>query len=218
MVCKYDLVLFDLDGTLSDSAQGVQDSLEYALKAMGKPVPNLSDRSIYVGPPLLDTFRNYFKLSPEECDKGIALYKQYYETNGILKNYQYNGLEKLISTVRKNGGIAVVSTSKLEAFAYRVLEIIGLDNSFDAVCGSNLDGSRREKADIIRYAMEKVNITDSSHIVLIGDTVFDTIGAAETGCDFIGVTYGFGKKEQMAAKGCTKFSDTVDGLYNFLFE
>lgn len=218
MKCKYDIVLFDLDGTLSNSAQGVQDGIKAALKQMNKPVPDLSDTSLYIGPPLLSTFEGLCGLKGSEIETAMELYIKDYEENGKLKNYMYEGLDKLIDEIRKSGAKAVVATSKFEPFAYEVIKLIGLEGRFDAICGANRDGTRKEKAQVIRYAMKTLNSDDYSRAVLIGDTKFDAEGAKKTGCDFIGVTYGFGKKEQMAAMGANKFSETVQGLYKLLFQ
>ena len=156
MRCRYETVMFDLDGTLSDSAQGVRDGIETTLKRMDKPVPNLDDTSLYVGPPLITTFIKVCGLSSEEAIRAVEIYRQAYEESGKYKNTLYKGIDRLLSDLRQAGVKLCVATSKYEGFVQEVLELIGIPDAFDLICGSNLDGSRKEKADIIRYVAKKL--------------------------------------------------------------
>ena len=217
MRCRYETVMFDLDGTLSDSAQGVRDGIETTLKRTDKPVPNLDDTSLYVGPPLITTFIKVCGLSSEEAIRAVEIYRQAYEESGKYKNTLYKGIDRLLSDLRQAGVKLCVATSKYEGFVQEVLELIGIPDAFDLICGSNLDGSRKEKADIIRYVAKKLGCAVTKKMVLIGDTAFDALGAMETGCDFIGVTYGFGKTEQMRNLGVDKLADDAQGLRFYLF-
>ncbi|MGN0550264.1 MAG: HAD hydrolase-like protein [Acutalibacteraceae bacterium] len=217
MKCKYKVVFFDLDGTLSDSAAGVKQCIELALNEMNKPVPCLDDSSLYVGPPLLTTFKKLCGLCDEQALEAIELYRGFYESKGKYNNRLYDGMDRLLADIRKSGATICVATSKYEGFVPDVLEHIGIPDCFDMICGSNLDGSRKEKADVIRYACGKLGITPDFSCVLIGDSAFDALGAMEAGCDFIGVTYGFGKKEQLINLGADKLADTVDDIRRFIF-
>lgn len=219
MKSKYKIVLFDLDGTLSDSAQGVRICIEAALKRMNKPIPDLSDYSLYVGPPLLTTFRGLCGLSDDEAIKAIELYREEYEERGKYENYQYSGMRELILALKNSGAVTAVATSKYEPFARWVVDYIGLDGVFDAVCGSTLDGKRKEKVDIVRYAADTLGVEISKQtICLVGDTSFDTAGAVKAGCDFVGVSYGFGTVQQIENAGGEKIASSVAELYGFLFE
>ncbi|MCQ4021893.1 MULTISPECIES: HAD hydrolase-like protein [unclassified Ruminococcus] len=219
MKSKYKIVLFDLDGTLSNSAKGVQLGIEAALQKMNKPVPDLSDYSQYVGPPLLTTFQKLCGLTKEEAVAAVELYRDDYEQRGKYENYQYEGMRELLETLRGAGAVTAVATSKYEPFAKWVIEYIGLGGAFDAVCGSTLDGKRKEKADIVRYAADTLNVEISKQtICLVGDTMFDAAGAVQAGCDFVGVSYGFGTAEQIINAGGTRIAASVSELYNLLFE
>lgn len=219
MNSKYKIVLFDLDGTLSESAQGVRICIEAALQKLGKPIPDLSDYSLYVGPPLLTTFRGLCGLSDDEAVKAVELYREEYEQRGKYENYQYKGMRELILALRQGGAVTAVATSKYEPFARWVVDYIGLDGIFDAVCGSTLDGKRKEKADIVRYAADTLGVSISKQtICLVGDTSFDAAGAVQAGCDFVGVSYGFGTVDQMQKAGGEKIAASVAELYDFLFE
>ena len=217
MRCRYETVMFDLDGTLSDSAQGVRDGIETTLKRMDKPVPNLDDTSLYVGPPLITTFIKVCGLSSEEAIRAVEIYRQAYEESGKYKNTLYKGIDRLLSDLGQAGVKLCVATSKYEGFVQEVLELIGIPDAFDLICGSNLDGSRKGKADILRYVAKNDGCAVTTKMVLIGDTAFDALGAMETGCDFIGVTYGFGKTEQMRNLGVDKLADDAQGLRFYLF-
>lgn len=219
MKSKYKIVLFDLDGTLSDSAYGVKLGIEAALTKANKPIPDLSDYSQYVGPPLLTTFQKLCGLTYEEAIQGVNDYRDHYEERGKYENYLYDGMKELLLDLKKSGAVIVVATSKYEAFATWVVDYIGLGGVFDAICGSTLDGKRKEKADIVRYAAETIGAEISKdNICLVGDSMFDAAGAVSAGCDFVGVTYGFGTKEQIIGAGGEKLATSVKDLYNYLFE
>lgn len=219
MRSKYKIILFDLDGTLSDSAYGVKLGIEAALTKMNKPIPDLSDYSKYVGPPLLTTFQKLCGLSADEAVQAVLYYRDDYEQRGKYENYLFEGMDELLKTLKESGAVIAVATSKYEGFATWVIDYIGLHGVFDAVCGSTLDGARKEKADIVRYAAETIGTEISEDtICLVGDTTFDAAGAVQAGCDFVGVSYGFGTIEQMKSAGGRKFAASVKELYDFLLE
>ena len=197
---KHDYILFDLDGTISKSADGIKYSLENAIKQMGKPVPDLSDYTLYIGPPLIDTFLNICHFSQEESLRGVEVYRDIYNTEGKFVNKAYDGIEELLKKIKADGKKIAVCSSKYELFAKEIIEILGLSQYFDAVCGSTLDGSRKDKKDLIPYALNSLGTSlekDRENAVIIGDTYFDTKGAVQTGIDFVGASYGYGDIEQM---------------------
>lgn len=204
-MAKYDYVLFDFDGTLSQSAEGVRLSLEKAIAKMDKPVPDLSDYSKYLGPPLVNTFKDLCGFSEDECEKGVEIYKAFYRTEGIKKNFLYEGIEDVLKALNENNIPISVCSSKYELFVEKACDILGITEYFNAVCGSSKDGSRKEKADLIPYAVNRLGGKMTDRIVLIGDTYFDTVGARETGVDFIGAAYGYGEKSLMEKQGAKIF-------------
>ena len=216
---KYKYILFDLDGTISESAVGIRESLEYAIAKLGKPVPDLSDYTLYIGPPLLDTFKNLCHFSEEVSREGVEIYRGYYDEKGKFANKAYSGVKELLESIKAQGCKVAVCSSKYETFAKEIIVILGLEKYFDAVCGSTLDGSRKDKKDLIPYAVESLggNIeTDREKVVMIGDTYFDARGAVQTGVDFIGVTYGYGSIEQMKADGAVNLAATPSDILTFL--
>ena len=213
---KYDYILFDLDGTLSESAEGVRLSIEHALSALSLPCPDLSDYTLYIGPPLEDTFRGLCAVPEKLIQPAMVIYRDYYDDIGIRNNGLYSGVIELLDRLREGGCRLAICTSKNEPVAERVAESLGLIGHIDAICGSTLDGSRRAKADIIPYALSTLGCTDKSRAVMVGDTHFDASGAAATELDFIGVTYGYGSRDSMEAVGGTDFADTPMEVYDHI--
>lgn len=219
MKCKYDLVLFDLDGTLSKSHAGVRDSLVYALEALGKPVPSgLDDTSNFIGPPLMDTLEKLCGLTYDEALKAAELYKSIYSEKNKYKNYCYDGIKEVLQKLKSSGVKLAVATTKYEPSAECVLKIIVVYDFFDAVGGTSADGSIKNKAQVIPLAVERAGYKMNDKIVLIGDSKFDTEGANELGIDFIGVLYGYGLKEEMDAKGARVYAQTPQELLELLAE
>lgn len=216
---KHDYILFDLDGTISKSAEGIQYSLENAIKAMGKPVPDLSDYTLYIGPPLLDTFLNVCHFTYEESVQGVEAYREIYNTKGKFVNTAYDGVEELLKKIKADGKKIAVCSSKYELFAKEIIEILGLTEYFDAVCGSTLDGSRKDKKDLIPYALNSLGTSlekGRENAVIIGDTFYDAKGAVQTGIDFVGAKYGYGDFEKMAETGGKVFADTPLEIYDLI--
>ncbi len=208
---RYKYVLFDLDGTISRSAEGIRTSLEYAINRIGAPMPDLDDYTRYIGPPLIDTFKNLVGLNEAQAEIGAQLYRSYYSKRGKELNYAYDGIAELLADLRERGIKLAVCTSKFEPFAKEITEILGLYDYFDAVCGSNIDGTRKDKRDLIPYAVETLGgdfDREKSRVAMIGDTFYDARGAVECGVDFIGVEYGYGDVEAMRKEGATVFAKT----------
>lgn len=208
---KYKYVLFDLDGTVSESALGIRVSLEHAIKEIGKPLPDLDDYTLYIGPPLIDTFRNLCQFTEEESAQGVEIYRDYYDNHGKYKNRLYDGMREVLLSLKSQGARIAVCTSKYDKFAEEIVEILGVSDCFDAVCGSTLDGSRKDKKDLIPYAVKALGgdfNADRADTVMLGDTYFDARGARMCDVDFIGVKYGYGSLEQMKAEGAEVFAET----------
>lgn len=216
---RYKYILFDLDGTVSESAAGIKASLEHAIGIIGCPRPNLEDYTLYIGPPLIDTFTNLCGLDIGTAERGAQLYRDYYSEKGKLLNRAYDGVRELLLSLRAKGAKIAVCTSKYEPFAREILEIIGLSDCFDAVCGSNLDGSRKDKRDLIPYAVSSLGGSfpaDAAQTVMLGDTWYDAQGARLCRVDFIGVTYGYGSIDAMKSEGAESFAATPSELGELL--
>lgn len=213
---KYDYILFDLDGTLTRSAEGVRLTVEHTMSELGLSCPDLSDYTLYIGPPLEDTFRGMCAVPEELIPTAMQTYRDYYDEAGISNNGVYDGVFEILDSLRELGCKLAVCTSKNEPVAVRVCDTFGLTERIDAVCGSTPDGSLKAKADLIPYAMRALGCTDRARAVMIGDTHFDADGARLAGVDFIGVTYGYGTRESMEKAGAAVFASSPDELLSLI--
>lgn len=216
---KYKFVLFDLDGTLSQSSEGIRKSLEYAITSLSKPLPDLDDYTLYIGPPLLDTFRNVCGFDEESCQKGLVLYRDFYNEKGKYLNRLYDGIADVLEKLKQSGVKTAVCTSKYEKFAEEIIDILGITGYFDAICGSTFDGSRKDKKDLIPYALKSLGGSielDRDKTVMLGDTYFDARGARLCGVDFVGVKYGYGSTDAMQNEGAEVFADTPADILSII--
>ncbi len=215
---KYKYVFWDLDGTLSDSAPGIVNSVVYALEHMGTEVPDREKLKKFVGPPLAESFSEYIGYSPEQVEAAIKYFREYYQEKGIDENTIYEGIEMLLIKLRNAGYISVVATSKPEPFARTILQKYGIDSYFEYIAGSTFDETRTKKEEVIAYALETCKITDKSQVVMIGDRMHDVIGAAKNGLDCIGVLYGYGDRPELEEAGAiavaADFKELADILLN----
>ena len=214
---KYDAVLWDLDGTISASGEGVRECIRLMMTHFDKPCPDLSDFSVFIGPPLTQTFRRLCGLTEEEVSRALPIYRDYYDIHGTKANRLYDGVLDVLRDLHDRGVKMAICTSKNERLARDVIDLLGIGEYLDAICGSRDDGTRKEKVDLIPYALESLGNVPRERAVLIGDTCFDTRGAVATGVDFIGVTYGYGRRDLMEEAGATIFAATPEELTPYLF-
>lgn len=206
-------ILFDLDGTLTDSGEGIMNSATLALQHFGLDVPDRETMRVFVGPPLRDTFMK-FGMREEDTAEGIEVFRSYYNTKGIYENFPYPGIEDLLRDLKEAGHQLYVATSKPEIMAIQVLEHFGLSRYFDRICGAALDESRGSKSEVIRYLLNQCG--DVSEAVMVGDTAFDVIGAKAHGIPTIGVSWGYGKVADMEAAGAAAIAETPEALFELL--
>lgn len=208
----YNTILFDLDGTLTDSSPGIINSVIYALNKYGIDATDNPKLKKFLGPPLVDSFKDYFDFSDEKAAEAVTFYREYFSTKGLLENNVYSGITELLDELKSLGKKLIVATSKPEPFTYRILEHFDLMKYFDFVAGSNLDNTRSKKAEVISYALSSCNITDLSDVVMIGDREHDIIGANQIGIDSIGVLYGYGSLQELEAAGATHIAENTKVL------
>lgn len=208
-------ILFDLDGTITDSGEGIINCAEYALKYYNLPIPDKTAMRVFVGPPLRDTFFQ-FGVPEDKLDEAVAKYRERYIPVGIYENFPYPGIEDVLSKLKKDGHKLYIATSKPEWMAIEVLNKFNLLSYFDIVAGATMDGSRDNKSDVIAYLKQQAgNVTDA---VMVGDTHFDVTGAAAHKIPCIGVSWGYGKVEDMVAAGACAIANTMDELYTLINE
>lgn len=212
-----DTVLFDLDGTLTDSAPGILNSLRYALEKQGEPIPEETTLRRFIGPPLYDGLVNFLGFTSERAVQTVAFYREYYAEKGALENRVYPGIVQLLAQLRQEGMRLCVATSKPTVYTERILEHFGLSEYFDAVGGSLLDGSRDRKSDVIRYLIESYGV-EPEKAVMVGDRFYDVEGAAEHGIATVGVLFGYGSEEELNRAGAWKLARDTQELYRILME
>ena len=188
----YSLILFDLDGTLTDPKGGITRSVQFALSRLEIDEPDLERLTGFIGPPLGEMFAKTYNLGREDTRRAIGYYREFFMEQGIFDNEAYPGIEELLNSLKKTKRTLVVATSKPTVFAERILEHFRLKSYFDLVVGSHLDQTRETKADIIAYIMEKYPQVTKRNMVMIGDREHDVIGAQCMGIDSIAVRYGYG--------------------------
>ena len=205
-------ILLDLDGTITDSREGITKCFEYALNHFGIEVENRTDLEQFIGPPLEQSFREGFGFDEEKAELAIAKYRERYIPIGLYENLVYPGMENALQRLKEAGKVLIVATSKPEVMAKRVLEHFGLDGYFDDICGSDSDKNRSKKEEVIRYILEKHEIADLDDVLMVGDRKFDVIGAAACGLKCMGVLYGFGDREELEQAGAAYIAETVEDM------
>ena len=191
----WDVILFDLDGTVTDPKEGITKSAAHALAHFG--IQEDPDTLTYfIGPPLSETFQNSFGMTESQAKEAITVFRQRYSTVGWAENVPYCGIAGCLSRLKAAGKILMIATSKAEPFAVKILKYFGLDVYFDLICGPSLTDLTQSKADVIRRALQQRNITDLSRAVMIGDRMHDIEGGHLAGIKTIGVLYGYGSREE----------------------
>lgn len=214
----YGTVLFDLDGTLTDPGIGITNSVMYALKKYGIEPSDRSELYKFIGPPLTESFERFYGFTPGQAKEAVEFYREYFKDKGIFENRPYEGIDVLLSSLKNAGMTLAVATSKPEVFAARILEHFDLAKYFTVTAGSNLDGSRISKADVINYALETLNVNDKASVLMVGDREHDVIGAKAAGIDCVGVLYGYGSREELESAGAGSIAQTVEELKNMLLQ
>lgn len=211
-------LFFDLDGTLTDSSEGITKGVMYSLAKFGLQEQDQETLLKFIGPPLKDSFMKYYNFSEEESKKAIIYYREYYQDKGIFENKVYPGIEDVLIALKQAGKKLVVATSKPEEFAKRILEHFGLSDYFEYIAGAGMDGSRIRKAEVIEYAMESCGITEPEQVLMIGDREHDVLGAKEAGLDCMGVLYGFGNRQELEEAEAAYIVETVADIERIILK
>jgi len=211
-VPAFTTVLFDLDGTIVDSAPGITSSLAHTLEEMGRPVPSPAELVEWVGPPILDSFRDLGHMDDREAQRALAIYRKHYFAIGVYDARVYRGVESVLQAVYDAGIPISLATSKPETPARTILEHVGLARYFTELTGASDDERRSKKADVVLEALRRLRKdgADLSRPVMIGDRIHDVEGARERGVPTIFVTWGYGSPAESA--GAIAVVDTADQL------
>ncbi|WP_296897870.1 HAD-IA family hydrolase [uncultured Megamonas sp.] len=196
---KFKYILFDLDGTLIDSGKGIINAVKYALKKYGIDETNEALLRSFVGPPLNQQFAKCYGFSAEKSLEAVMVFREYYETKGILENEMYKDIDKVLKHLKEQGNFLMVATSKPEKFAHNILAQHDLEKYFDFIGGSLVDGSRVTKIQVLDHVLKTNEINNADEALMIGDTKYDMIGAKNFNLKTVAVTYGYGTKEELLA-------------------
>lgn len=213
---KYKVILFDLDGTLSDPKVGITKSVQYALQKMGFDEPDMDKLECFIGPPLQVSFAEYYNFDEVQIQKAIDLYRERFKEKGMFENELYSNIPLLLYSLKEKGFTLVVATSKPTVFTEQILEHFNIEQYFELVVGSNLDGTRTSKTEIIQYILDKYTKLKLDNFIMIGDRKHDIIGANNTGIDSIGVTYGYGSFDELSQSKPTHIVNNVNQLNDIL--
>jgi phosphoglycolate phosphatase len=208
-------VFFDLDGTLTDSGEGIINCAILALEHFGLPIPSREALRVFVGPPLDQSFINH-GVPADKTEEAIRVYRSRYTTIGKFENFPYPGVEGLLQKLKNAGCRLFVATSKPEGMSVEILEKFQLAHYFEKICGATLDGSRSHKADVIAYLLGQVDGVEN--VVMVGDTAFDVIGAKAHGIPTIGVSWGYGKVSDMENAGAVSIAHSMEELYDLIMK
>lgn len=208
-------VLFDLDGTLTDSGEGIINCAVFAMERLGIPVPPREELGVFVGPPLWDTFRQ-FGVPSDRVDEAVEIFRSRYVPIGKFENTPYPGIQETLEALRAQGRKLYVATSKPEVTAREILEHFDLSRYFAEICGATVDKTRTSKEDVIAYLLSLDACRENS--VMVGDTAFDVIGAAAHGIPTIGAAWGYGKTEDMVSAGAAAIARSPEDLLRIIEE
>lgn len=207
----YKNVLFDLDGTLTDPAEGITNALMHAQRRLGRAVSRREDLYVFIGPPLIEMFMSEWGLTRAESQQALLYYREYFTDRGIFENVPYEGIEGCLADLKAAGLRLYVATSKPEPLSLRILEHFDLLPYFEAVAGSTMDEQRTKKGEVIAYALQTFGL-DPAETVMVGDREHDVLGAAENGLACIGVLYGYGSRAELTAAGAAALAEDLTAL------
>jgi len=194
------IVLFDLDGTITDSSEGIVNSIKYALSRLGFPEEPTEKIKQFIGPPLQQTFKINYGIT--DYQNAVTIYREYYAVKGIYENRLYDGIVAVLEKLKNDGYIIGLATGKPTYYSEIILKHFKIDHYFDAVVGSNMDGTRGEKPEIIRDVLAELNYNKEKHsVIMIGDRKHDVHGAHHHEIKCIGVTYGYAQEGELAEAG-----------------
>lgn len=212
---KYDIIAFDLDGTLTDPVKGLTAGFRYAFHKMGIECKDESVLKTYIGPPIRETWQKVYGFTPEESERCVGFFREYYSVFGWWDNEIYKGVYDLLSELKQNGKTLILATSKPDVHSSKILDKFGIAEFFDFKEGASFDNSREKKRDVLRYALDSIGATTKEALdacVLIGDTRYDAEGAKEVGVDCIGVLWGYGTERDLIENGAKFTASNVDEL------
>ncbi|MBD5395541.1 MAG: HAD family hydrolase [Lachnospiraceae bacterium] len=214
--------LFDLDGTLTDPKEGITKSVQHALKHFGIEEPDLNKLRPFIGPPLKDSFMEFYHLSEEQALQAMQVYRERFKPIGIFENEIIEGIPEMLKGLKEKGCKLAVASSKPEVFVHQILQHFEIEQYFDVIVGSGLDGSRGTKEEVVEEALRQFHILElrdeerKAKCAMVGDRKFDIQGAKAYGLTGVGVRFGFAGEGELEAEGADYIAETVEELHEFL--
>lgn len=213
---SYKVILFDLDGTLTDPKIGITRSVQYALRKFGIIEDDLDKLEPFIGPPLSDSFREFYSFEGEQIGQAIGYYREYFSCKGLYENKVYEGMEGMLRGLKNCGKKLIVATSKPTDFSNQIVRYFNMEKYFDFVAGSNNDGTRVKKGEVIQFVISNLTGYDKKDMVMVGDRKFDVCGARENGIHSIAVTYGYGSRNELIESKPEFFAHSIKELSDLL--
>ena len=211
-------LLFDFDGTLFDTGCGVMRCVQYALEKFGISEQDEATLRKFVGPPLTESFSELYGFSPEQANEAVRLYRERYQPTGIWECAPYPGMAEVLDAAHDAGFKTAVCTSKPTPSAMQILEHYDMVGKFDFICGSEFDGTRSKKYEVVQACLEHFGVTDTETVRMIGDRKYDILGAAECGVKTIGVRFGYAEPGELEQYGAECIADTAEELRDCILQ
>lgn len=218
----FNYILFDLDGTLTDPKLGITSSVQYALRALGIEEPSLDKLEPFIGPPLADSFREFYGLDEGQIETAIAKYRERFNDRGIYENEIYPGIAEMLAALKASGKKLSIASSKPTQFVERILDYFDIRTYFDVIIGSNMDGTRSKKEEVVEEALRQMLPSEmtpaekKAAVAMVGDRRFDIEGAREHGITSVGVSFGYAPEGELEQAGAEYIVDTVNALLEVL--
>ncbi len=212
----WNVILWDLDGTLTDPKLGITKSVQYALSHLGIQETNLEKLTAFIGPPLIESFSRFYDMDSATARRAVDLYREYFAKSGIFENEVVDGIPDLLAHLSQGGKTMYIATSKPTVFAIQIVHHFRMDRYFQDVIGSNLDHTRTEKHEVIQYVLSLLHQHPKADIVMIGDRKHDVLGATKNGIDSIAVEFGYGSHEELVDANPTLIANSVTELTRIL--
>lgn len=218
----FNYILFDLDGTLTDPKLGITSSVQYALRALGIEEPSLDKLEPFIGPPLADSFREFYGLDEGQIETAIAKYRERFNDRGIYENEIYPGIAEMLAALKASGKKLSIASSKPTQFVERILDYFDIRTYFDVIVGSNMDGTRSKKEEVVEEALRQMLPSEmtpaekKAAVAMVGDRRFDIEGAREHGITSVGVAFGYAPEGELEQAGADYIVDTVNALLEVL--
>ena len=215
----YQYLMFDLDGTLTDSREGITKSVQYALRCMGVEEPDLTKLEPFIGPPLLESFVQYYDFSEDQARQAVVYYREYYSETGVFQNRLFDGVASLLSALKLHGKTVTTASSKPEPFVRLILEHFHIASYFDYICGGSMDESRIHKKDVIEELLcnrMRLQGEEWKKVLMIGDRRHDVEGAAQFGIPCLGLSMGFAAEGELEKAGAVSIADSMEEVGEFI--